>query len=83
MKTQAISKEVKKKSKRINQPYKRIEMTTKELYEVKAEIKRFSKKLEEVLVRLQNDDMAKYGCKETGAIRRAALDLKNELTKIT
>ena len=58
-------------------------MEQKTLYEIKVEVKRFSKRLEEALNRLRNDEMAKYGCKETGAVKRAALDLKNELTKIT
>ncbi len=53
------------------------------LNEVESETKRFLKKLKETKARLSKDDYAKYGCKETGAIKRSALDLKNELTRIT
>ena len=53
------------------------------LNEVEKETKRFLKKLQETKDRLKCDKHAVYGCKETGAVRRASLDLKNELTRIT
>ena len=58
-------------------------MTLKELVEIKAETDRFEKRLNGAIRRLEIDQYAYQGCKETGAVRRAALDLKNELTKIT
>lgn len=53
------------------------------LKEIESEIKRFNKRLQAAKKRLLEDFGAQYGCKETGALRRAALDLKMELTKIT
>jgi len=58
-------------------------MTLKELMKIKAETNRFKKRLDDAIRRLETDQYACHGCKETGAVRRAALDLKNELTKIT
>lgn len=53
------------------------------LEEVELETLRFLKKLKEAKVRLKLDKFARYGVKETGAVKRSALDLKNELTRIT
>lgn len=58
------------------------------LEEVKTETLRFLKKLEEFQKRTEreNDKTNEWSVastKENGAVRRAALDLKNELTKIT
>lgn len=53
------------------------------LNEIESETKRFLKKLEKAKERITNDKYATHGCKETGGIRRSALDLKNELTRIT
>lgn len=53
------------------------------LIEVSEEVERFQKRLDSALEKIRNDKFASYGCKETGAVRRAALDLKYELTKIT
>ena len=58
-------------------------MTQENLSEVKQELKRFEKRLNAAIERFKNDSYAKYGCKESGAVKRAAMDLKNELTKIT
>lgn len=59
-------------------------MTLESLNEVKTELARFQKKLAAAIARMKSDDMVRYtGCKETGAVKRAALDLKGELTKIT
>lgn len=32
--------------------------------------------------RFQNDPLAKYGCKETGAVRRASMDLSQALVRL-
>lgn len=54
------------------------------LIEIKAEMKRFEIRLNAAISRLKEVDGHNYsGTKETGAVRRAALDLKNELTRIT
>jgi hypothetical protein len=58
-------------------------MTLKDLLVVKAELIRFESRLEAAIVRINVDKFALHGCKETGAVKRAALDLKVELTKIT
>jgi len=58
-------------------------MTLRDLKEIKAETNWFKKRLDDAIRRLEADQYAYQGCKETGAVRRAALDLKNELTKIT
>lgn len=61
-----------------------MEITT--LDEIEKEIARFMKRLNEARDRIKISDIDKYyfsGSKETGAVKRAALDLKNELTKIT
>ena len=53
------------------------------LNEVEIETKRFLKKLAATKKRIKEDQYAVNGCKETGAIKRASLDLKNELTRIS
>lgn len=59
-------------------------MRIEELNDIKAELKRFEKRLNDAIKRIKEDDMVSItGSKETGAVRRAALDLKMELTKIT
>jgi len=58
-------------------------MTLENLNEIESEIKRFTKRLKAAKERIKSDGYALYGCKETGAVKRAALDLKMELTKIT
>ena len=58
-------------------------MELETLNQIELEIKRFNTRLKAAKERLKVDSYAKYGCKETGAVKRAALDLKNELTKIT
>jgi hypothetical protein len=52
------------------------------LKDIENEVKRFSNKLKLTKERLTKDNYAHYGCKETGALKRAALDLKMELTKL-
>lgn len=51
--------------------------------EVELETERFLKKLKEARKRFVSDGNAVYGCKESASLRRSALDLKQELTKIT
>lgn len=58
-------------------------MELKDITDIEKELKRFRERLNAAKKRLQEDSYASYGCKETGALRRAALDLKMELTKIT
>ena len=63
-------------------------MTVNELYTIEVELKRFIEKLVKAKNRLQlegykGNDSCFSGYKETGAVRRAAMDLKRELTKIT
>jgi len=58
-------------------------MELETLNQIELEIKRFNIRLKAAKERLKVDSYASLGCKETGAVRRAALDLKNELTKIT
>lgn len=50
------------------------------LIKLKAELKRFESRLNNAIVRLNQDSCAKYGCKETGALKRRGIDLKNEIT---
>jgi hypothetical protein len=59
-------------------------MTYEDLITVEEETKRFLKKLDAAKTRIKDDRFAlTSGSKETGAVKRAALDLKMELTKIT
>ena len=58
-------------------------MELKDLEDTKKELVRFKTRLDDAIKRIKEDKYALYGCKETGAVKRAALDLKMELTKIT
>lgn len=59
-------------------------MTYEDLTTVEEETKRFLKRLNVAKTRIKEDNFALIcGSKETGAVKRAALDLKMELTKIT
>lgn len=58
-------------------------MELKDLEDTKKELVRFKIRLDAAIKRVKEDEYALYGCKETGAVKRAALDLKMELTKIT
>lgn len=44
-----------------------------------AEAKRFLERAAEARKRLNIDSYAKYGCRETGAVKRASLDLSRAL----
>jgi len=58
-------------------------MNIENIRNVEKELKRFNKRLQAAKIRLQKDNDILYitGCKETGALKRASLDLKIELTK--
>ena len=58
-------------------------MTLEDILDVEYEVIRFQKKLAATKKRIAEDEWALRGCKETGALKRGALDLKVELTKIT
>jgi hypothetical protein len=58
-------------------------MELKDLEDTKKELVRFKTRLDNAIKRIKEDEYALCGCKETGAVKRAALDLKMELTKIT
>lgn len=51
-------------------------MDIKTLNEIELEVKRFMKRLNAARDRIKNESYCSMGCKETGAVRRAALDLK-------
>lgn len=59
-------------------------MTIQDIKDVEVELDRFQKRLKEAKVRyLESGDCMFYGCKESASLKRSALDLKSELTKIT
>ena len=58
-------------------------MQLENLENIKKELARFKTRLDAAIKRIKDDKFSICGCKETGAVRRAALDLKMELTKIT
>lgn len=57
-------------------------MNLEQIKEVELELKRFTSRLKQAKERLTMNSSAQYGCKETGALKRASLDLKLELTKL-
>lgn len=50
---------------------------------VETEINRLKLRINKLKSRAAEDKYAFCGCKESGAVKRAALDLKMELTRIT
>jgi hypothetical protein len=58
-------------------------MDSNTIKEVEVELERFNKRLKALKERVKDDEFAWYGCKETGAVKRSAMDLKMVLTKIT
>ena len=58
-------------------------MTEQNILEVEKEVERFQLRLFAIKQRIKDDKYALMGCKESGALKRAALDLKIELTKLT
>ena len=58
-------------------------MNLKLIEEIEKEVTRFTSRLEKAKQRLIADPPTQWGgSKETAALKRAALDLKNELTKL-
>ena len=58
-------------------------MTLQDLISCEKEAIRFLKKLKEAKKRILEDDYCLIsGSRETGAVKRSAIDLKNELTKL-
>jgi hypothetical protein len=71
-------------------------MTTENLQDIAVELKRFQKKLAEALIEAEKNNLKTevwnksknktapvYSNKASAAVKRAAMDLKHELTKIT
>lgn len=59
-------------------------MSLEDIISVEYELIRFNKRIQDAKKRLTDDNWVGYsGCKETGALKRGAMDLKNELTKLT
>lgn len=58
-------------------------MSLDDIISVEYELKRFEKRLQEAKKRFEKDEYAYAGSKESGALKRGAMDLKNELTKLT
>jgi hypothetical protein len=58
-------------------------MTVKVILEVEQELIRFQKRLDAAKKRISEEGYHRWsGSKETAALKRSALDLKNELTKL-
>ena len=58
-------------------------MKLETLLAIKAESERFNKRLDDAIAREKTNRYGVSGTKEAGALKRAALDLKGELTSIT
>ncbi len=58
-------------------------MDIKDILAVEKEVERFVEKLKAAKDKQRTDPHFFYGCKESGALKRSALDLKVELTRIT
>lgn len=58
-------------------------MTLEDILDVEYELKRFEKRLKIAKTKIAEDCYALRGCKETASLKRSAMDLKFELTKIT
>lgn len=56
-------------------------MTLEKLKKVKAELARFDERLNSYENRLRNDSFAAFGCNQSGALKRSAMDLKKSLTE--
>ena len=57
-------------------------MKLSKIRRVLVEVNRFQKKANAAIGRLEDDKYAKYGCKETGALKRASLDLTRSLAQM-
>lgn len=60
-----------------------MKLSIDQLIRLEAELARFTERVELAKSRMLVDKFAVHGCKETGSLRRGAIDIKNELTKIT
>ena len=58
-------------------------MDLKDVRTVEKEMARLQERIEKLKQRAKEDSFTFYGCKETGAVKRAAMDLKMELTRLT
>jgi len=58
-------------------------MTLEGINIVEKETHRFLSRIKDAKERITNDSFALQGSKETGALKRSALDMKLELTRIT
>jgi len=58
-------------------------MSLEDIISVEYELIRFQTRIQEAKKRFEKDKWAYTGCKESGALKRGAMDLKNELTKLT
>ena len=58
-------------------------MNLEDIISVEYELIRFNKRIQEAKKRFESDKYAYAGCKESGALKRGAMDLKNDLTKLT
>ena len=65
----------------LNHTFKCNKMKKETIQEVEEETIRFMTKINEAKKR--SDDALTYGCKESAALKRSALDLKRVLTKLT
>ena len=52
------------------------------LDEVEREAKRFLERVYQARERIKTDSFARYGCKETAAVKRASMDLSRALTEL-
>lgn len=57
-------------------------MTPNKIIKIEIELQRFTTRLNALKNRMAIDEYALYGCKESGAFKRAALDLKSELSNL-
>jgi len=57
-------------------------VTIKKIDEVLAEVNRFVYAAKVARTTILKDSSARYGCKETGAVRRASMDLSRALVTI-
>ena len=57
-------------------------MKEKHIVEAKHECIRFLNKVESYLTKLDENSMAHFGCKESGAMKRSSMDLTRALSKM-
>ena len=57
-------------------------MNFKKIVAAEKEAKEFLKRCAALRVKMQNDDTAKYGCKETASVRRQSMELTHALVDV-